>query len=356
MAKKKKQVKQQYEIVPHEGIGPVRLGMTRKAVAKAMEGERGATVAESSGDRDYFFKDHCFRVFYSPKQKVDYIEVMSSNYREFRFEGVNVHKLSANKLLEHISQYDEVHPGGREAEDYPFFPNLILGLGERKTGPSRWDCVGVGDESYRDDCLRRLDAPFERYWPGEVAIKAEQKVVDWVWGFGGEVGIDEKRHVRRVYIPYYLIDLVDDDFKKIARLMWLEALHTQVQKGITNTAISHISGLARMKALRISATNLDDGMMNDLVKLTNLVELALPENISATGLKKLTKLRELGNLSLDLQPGAEEGLTHLKRLPNLHTLRLSGALTDKGLWYFKDYPKLRELRLSSTEVTAAGCR
>lgn len=354
MAKKRRQVQQQYEIVPHEGIGPVRLGMTRKAVGKAMAGERGATPANSRGDSDSFFKDQCLRVTYSRDQKVEYIEARSSEYREFWFEGVNVHKLSANKLLQHITQYDELHPGGKRAKKYPFFPSLVLGLGEQRNRPSRWACVGIGDKSYRDHCLRRLDTPFEQVWPGKVATKTEQQTADWVKGFGGEVGIDEKRHVRRVFIPHHLIDLVDDDFKMFAKLKWLEALGTQAQKGITNLAVRHISGLNRLKALRISATNLDDGMIDDLAKLKSLVELALPALGSAASLKKLTKLTELGDLSLELQRGAEEGLVHLKRLPNLHTLRIRGSLTNKALRHLEDYPRLAALDLEKTKATATA--
>ena len=354
MAKKRTLASQQYEIVPHEGIGPVRLGMTRKAVTKAMAGERGATPAGSYGDCDYFFDDQCLLVVYSRDQKVDYIEARPSDEREFWFDEVNVHKLLAKKLLGHISQHDAPHPGGKPAEDAPFFPKLVLSLGQRQIHPSRWARVGIGSESYREYRLRKFDRPFEQDWSGRDAVKAEQDTVEWVARLGGRVAIDEKRHVRRVSIPHNLIDLVDDDFKQFAKLKWLEALETQGQKEITNTAIHHIRGLTRLKALRISATNLDDGMVGDLVRLTSLVELALPTISSATSLKKLAKLTELGNLSLELQRGAEEGLAHLKRLPNLHTLRIRGAVTNKGARHLEDYPRLTTLVLEKTKVTPAA--
>jgi len=98
----------EYEVVPHIGVGPVRLGMTHDEVIKAM----GRQPDIVNGKITVGCYHRCaFQVDYSTGQHIaEYIEI--SDWPDFiaRFDGIDVFHTPAKELVAHIASktpYDD---------------------------------------------------------------------------------------------------------------------------------------------------------------------------------------------------------------------------------------------------------
>jgi hypothetical protein len=146
-----------YEVVPHVGIGPVRLGMSRDEVRRIMPGPADSFLKgpyakiETDG-----FLECAFQVYYHTNTAtVEYVMLARHGGFVAVYRGMNVFDTKAEYLVAHISrnaQYDRTDP---ELGYSYIFPELDLSLW-RPTMPESPDdtegrefmTIGVGVTGY----------------------------------------------------------------------------------------------------------------------------------------------------------------------------------------------------------------
>ncbi|MEM9999164.1 MAG: hypothetical protein AAF809_15780 [Bacteroidota bacterium] len=114
-----------FEIIPHVGIGPLRLGMKPAEARTAMAPHGG--VQASHGTLDYFPSDNALQVEYTDG-RASFIGAAGSRDVRFDFRGVNPFDTPAQALFRHIASFEEgAHRFNRS--EY-LFPGQIVTLWE----------------------------------------------------------------------------------------------------------------------------------------------------------------------------------------------------------------------------------
>lgn len=103
-----------YEVVPHQGVGSVRLGAHQCEVRSVMDHapEEFFKSPEDVVPTDAFH-DAAFQVFYDRSRRVAYIELSPAEDFEVRFDGLPVLTLPADEVVGHVLQhapFDERDP------------------------------------------------------------------------------------------------------------------------------------------------------------------------------------------------------------------------------------------------------
>ena len=164
-----------FDIRPHEGVGPLRLGMTREEVAKVMSRDPKALPCQTEGDTEAYY-DSGLSIQYDPGGNVEFIEVSGNSWMDPDYEGVDLFRTPAEEVVEHICQFDAPDPDvGSENTDY-LFPKLILTLWrphpeygqEWEGGPTFFATVGIGAHSYLEGCRRGVGDPLSVEWRTDV--------------------------------------------------------------------------------------------------------------------------------------------------------------------------------------------
>jgi len=146
-----------YEVLPHVGVGPVRLGMSRDEVRRVMTGpcqpfRKGPFAAHET---DAFHRSG-FQVFYGGESPVvDYIELSRDSGFTASYRGVDVFAAPAERviaLFAHDAPFDPRHP---ELGYSYIFPGLDLSLWRPTLPDSPEDpegrefaTIGVGAAGY----------------------------------------------------------------------------------------------------------------------------------------------------------------------------------------------------------------
>jgi hypothetical protein len=94
----------EYDIVPHEGIGPLAFGMSREQSRAAM-GTTPETFRDSGQDASETDAYHkaAFQVFFG-QDKVEYMELSADESVTAMYKGHDVFKTKAQDLVNFISQ------------------------------------------------------------------------------------------------------------------------------------------------------------------------------------------------------------------------------------------------------------
>lgn len=114
-----------FHVVPHVGVEPVSLGMTRDESREAM----GAQSMPSAlrGEKDLYY-DNAFQVFFDSEDRVEYIELSRNSIFTAFYKGINVHETEVDALLDIVEEdadFDENNP----ELGYSFiFPELELSV------------------------------------------------------------------------------------------------------------------------------------------------------------------------------------------------------------------------------------
>jgi hypothetical protein len=151
-----------YDVVPHEGVGPVRLGMSRQAAREAMEraGVPLPPVHVEVARDDYH--NAGFQVSYDASGIVEYVELYRGEPFVTRYRGVDVFATAADEMVALVA---ETAPYDRDDPDVGFsyvFRALDLSLWrpvmpedcEEDDEPDEYDCgrvfttIGVGRRGY----------------------------------------------------------------------------------------------------------------------------------------------------------------------------------------------------------------
>ena len=94
-----------------------------------------------------------------------------------------------------------------------------------------------------------------------------------------------------------------------------------------------------------------------LQKLPDLVSLTLPPDVTDDGLKAISSLTKLRDLSFASERVTDDGLRHLAGLTELESLSIHQApVTDRGLKHLAGLRKLTSVDLTGSKVTDEGVR
>ena len=149
-----------YDVVPDQGAGPVRLGMTRQECRDAMPEapEEFRKLAEDPQTTDAFHESS-FQVFYDAADRVEYVE-LSRHGTAFRarFDGEPILELDADVAVALVARRAA---GGTDDGGYAYvFPTLSLSLwrpilpegdASPRGGPSRSSASACADTSKDKD-------------------------------------------------------------------------------------------------------------------------------------------------------------------------------------------------------------
>ena len=138
-----------YELIPHVGFGPVKLGMSRENVKLALG---DANYSGAHKNSDYYFANSLQVEF--REEKADFIGISFSEEYEALYRGNNLFDIEAHDLFDLIA--------GHENEEHQFndsmyvFPEQIVSLWDadeqydRIGGEQRmvWAQVGLGTTAY----------------------------------------------------------------------------------------------------------------------------------------------------------------------------------------------------------------
>jgi len=149
-----------YVVTPLVGIGPVRLGMTRETVLKAMPlPSRPFRKRKSSQHETDSFHDAGFQVFYAGEEpQVEFIELSRGTGFRALFRDLDVFAETAEELAEIISRDAPYDSQWREFPYAYIFRSLQLSLWRPVLPNSPSDLegrffstIGIGREGYYDD-------------------------------------------------------------------------------------------------------------------------------------------------------------------------------------------------------------
>lgn len=138
-----------FEIIPHVGIGPIKLGMSRDEVLKALGKE---TFSSKSNNSDYYF-DNSIQIEFLNDQ-ADFIGVASNDECTITYKGQNVFDINAKELFARINTYEDTNHDFNAFEYV--FPTQIITLWEADTqydikepfDREIWGQVGIGTKLY----------------------------------------------------------------------------------------------------------------------------------------------------------------------------------------------------------------
>ena len=151
------------------------------------------------------------------------------------------------------------------------------------------------------------------------------------------------------------LNLKDASLTPLRKMTELEKLQLWAGDGVTDSGLSCLKGMTRMRSLILSAPITAAGM-NHLSEMTDLQVLSISSSrLSNAGFEHLAKMKKLEELDLRASSITGPGLAMLRNLPHLHKLALSATpITDRGLEHLKGLTELEELELSNTNVTGTG--
>jgi hypothetical protein len=138
----------EYEITPHVGIGPVKLGMPIHDVEAVMG------KPEHVHDNRHGYLSG-FMVDFDDTGKVEFIELASSELFQAKFNGINLHYVTADEAVNFVSQFDSYDRNDPEAGYSYIFKKLQLSLwrgtmpeDEADEDGKYFEAVGIAIDGY----------------------------------------------------------------------------------------------------------------------------------------------------------------------------------------------------------------
>lgn len=139
----------EFEIEPHIGFGPVKLGMNRTEVDSVLGSEFHSGSHKNS---DYYFKNSLQIEF--ENEEVNFIGISHSSSYTALYKGINIFDIEAEKLFELIASNEE---DKHTYDSYEYlFPIQVITLWDADEQYDRigsetrviWAQVGIGSQNY----------------------------------------------------------------------------------------------------------------------------------------------------------------------------------------------------------------
>ncbi len=137
-----------FDITPHEGVGPIKLGMRRREVVKRF----GSPEFDGDYRVGYFGG---FLIDFDDDDKVEFIELTNSDQFDATYKSKNLHLLKANEVVAFIEQEDSYDVNDPEIGYSYIFKMLQLCLwrgivadNESDEKGHHFETVGIATGSY----------------------------------------------------------------------------------------------------------------------------------------------------------------------------------------------------------------
>ena len=148
----------EFKILPHIGIGSVKLGMTKEEVKESVGNKY---YFGSNENIDYYFENSLQVEF--ENNKADFIGISYNDNYIVTYEGENVFDTKAKKIFTLIAENEKLDH--EYSSDEYLFPDQIISLWEADTqydnyeSYSReiWAQIGIGSSSYFEAVSRYSD-------------------------------------------------------------------------------------------------------------------------------------------------------------------------------------------------------
>ena len=151
--------------------------------------------------------------------------------------------------------------------------------------------------------------------------------------------------------------ITDAGLTDIRTLIELDTLVFYSDDGISDIGLKYISELPNLKNLSLSAYKVTDVGMKHLAQKIKLERLELwSPLINDDGLSNLRGLVNLKELNIGGTRVTDSGLKNIENLHKLEILGLNRATTDAGLEHIQGLSNLKELTLETTKITDDGLK
>lgn len=191
-----------------------------------------------------------------------------------------------------------------------------------------------------------------------IRARDQRLAVETVLESGGRVGYDYQIDSDGTEIrdaqppgPNWLRELIGPDY-------FCTVVHVNLYgPNVTDHVLAKLSGLPRLRELRVHRAIVSDQGLVHLRHLTQLRTLVLANcpRVTDAGLHNLRAMSSLRELSLRGTSVRGDGLAHLESLTKLETLLLAKTrIKDAALRHVTAFPRLEKLDLAGTQVTDLG--
>lgn len=147
-----------YEVVPLQGVGAIRLGMTREETRSIMASPFQSRQRRFDPAAIDAYLEACFQIFFDDKDKVDYIELSRRGTFTALYKDASVFQTKVDNMVALVLQDAEVDKSDREYGYSYIFPALELSLWravmpEPQDDPADlegvyFDTIGIGKFGY----------------------------------------------------------------------------------------------------------------------------------------------------------------------------------------------------------------
>lgn len=145
-----------YEVIPHQGVGPVLLGMTREESRAAMNvpphSFRKGRFASTDTDG---YLDNAFQVFFDHDDRVEFIELSNAPAITATYKGRDLFALHADDVVRFVARDAPFDPDDPELGYSYIFPDLELALwrsirpeDEHDPEGRHFATIGIGKRGY----------------------------------------------------------------------------------------------------------------------------------------------------------------------------------------------------------------
>ena len=138
----------EHEAVPHEGVGPVHIGMSREEVRTAVEGNAESFRKTPADQHETdVFETAGFFVYYEGNPKtVEFIEVFPTNSARFLLFGVDVFGKPAQEVIEELRAQTKVLK--EEGSSSFILAGLDVSLWRQTSEDNYFQALGIGERNY----------------------------------------------------------------------------------------------------------------------------------------------------------------------------------------------------------------
>lgn len=141
-----------YVVIPHNSIGPIKLGMSKKSVREIFGKPYFSNDSYTKFNinfpaKDYYF-NNAFQINYDKNENVEFIEVSSHKDYQIILDEISIFDNSPEKILNLLKKHDLPDENNSEYPLNIIFKNLDLTLYREHNENEKFDAIGIGIKGY----------------------------------------------------------------------------------------------------------------------------------------------------------------------------------------------------------------